>query len=92
MRDSDLVILDEPTSALDPETEVALVESLHEAGRDRLVLVVAHRLSTIRSADQILFLEDGRLVETGSHDALVARPDGAYRRFIEIQRAGADSV
>ena len=92
VRDSDLVILDEPTSALDPETEVALVESLHEAGRDRLVLVVAHRLSTIRSADQILFLEDGRLVETGSHDALVARPDGAYRRFIEIQRAGADSV
>jgi ABC-type multidrug transport system fused ATPase/permease subunit len=85
VRDSDLLILDEPTSALDPETETALVESLHAARRDRLVLVVAHRLSTIRSAHQILFLENGRIVEAGTHAELLARPGGAYRRFIEVQ-------
>lgn len=85
VRDADLLILDEPTSALDPETEAALVESLHAAGRERLVLVVAHRLSTIRSAHEILFLEDGRIVESGTHAALLARPGGAYRRFIEVQ-------
>jgi len=86
VRDSDVLVLDEPTSALDPETEMALVESLHEAGRHRLVLVIAHRLSTIRSADQILFLEEGRLIESGTHDALVVRPGGAYRRFIDASR------
>jgi ABC-type multidrug transport system fused ATPase/permease subunit len=85
VRDSDLLILDEPTSALDPETETALVESLHAARRDRLVLVVAHRLSTIRSAHQILFLENGRIVEAGTHAELLARSGGAYRRFIEVQ-------
>jgi ABC-type multidrug transport system fused ATPase/permease subunit len=86
VRDSDVLVLDEPTSALDPETEMALVESLHEAGRHRLVLVIAHRLSTIRSADQILFLEEGRLIESGTHDELVAHPGGAYRRFVEASR------
>jgi ABC-type multidrug transport system fused ATPase/permease subunit len=89
VRDSDLLILDEPTSALDPETETALVETLQAAGRERLVLVAAHRLSTIRSAGQILFLEDGRLVESGSHAELVARPNGSYRRFLDLQRDGA---
>jgi ABC-type multidrug transport system fused ATPase/permease subunit len=91
VRESDVLILDEPTSALDPETETALVESLRRAGRDRLVLVVAHRLSTIRSADRILFLADGRLVESGSHDELVARPRSAYRAFVELQRVGGDA-
>ncbi|RIL07417.1 MAG: hypothetical protein DCC71_03045 [Proteobacteria bacterium] len=89
VRESDVLILDEPTSALDPETETALVESLHAAGRERLVLVIAHRLSTIRSAHQILFLGDGRLVERGTHDELMARPEGAYRRFVELQAIGA---
>lgn len=87
VRDSDVLILDEPTSALDPETETALVESLHAAGRDRMVLVIAHRLSTIRTAHQILFLQDGRLVERGTHAELLARPQGAYRRFVEMPSA-----
>jgi ABC-type multidrug transport system fused ATPase/permease subunit len=92
VRDSDVLVFDEPTSALDPETEGALVESLHAAGRvrPRLVLVIAHRLTTIRTAHQILFLEDGRLVERGTHDELVARPGGAYRRFVELMGRGAE--
>jgi ABC-type multidrug transport system fused ATPase/permease subunit len=87
VRDTPILILDEPTSALDPETEQALVTSLREIGRDRLVLVVAHRLSTIRAADRVLVLEAGRLVEEGTPGELLARPGGAYRRFVELQRS-----
>lgn len=89
VRPSRVLVLDEPTSALDPETERRLVAALREAARDRLVLVIAHRLSTVRAADQILFLEAGRVVERGSHAELVARPNGAYRRFVDLQTRGA---
>ncbi|MED5262137.1 MAG: ABC transporter ATP-binding protein [Myxococcota bacterium] len=89
VRDARVLILDEPTSALDPETEQRLVEALREASRNRVVFVVAHRLSTIRSADQICFIDDGRIVERGSHDELMAREDGAYRSFVELQARGA---
>ncbi len=89
VRRSRIVILDEPTSALDPETEQRLVSALREASRDRLVLVIAHRLSTVRTADQILFVEDGRILERGSHPELMAKPGGAYRRFVELQTRGA---
>ena len=85
IRDSRVLILDEPTSALDPETEEYLVRSLKEAARDRLVVVIAHRLSTIAGADKIVFLDDGRLRETGSHEQLMALRDGHYRRFVELQ-------
>jgi ABC-type multidrug transport system fused ATPase/permease subunit len=85
LRRSRVLVLDEPTSALDPETEQRLVAALREASRDHAVLVVAHRLSTIRAADEILFLEDGRIVERGSHEELVSRAGGAYRRFVELQ-------
>jgi len=89
VRDAPILILDEPTSALDPETERALVEALHEASRTRLVFVIAHRLSSIRHADRILFLEDGRIAEAGSHEELMAREGGAYRRFVNLQGRGA---
>ena len=89
VRKARVLILDEPTSALDPETEQRLVASLREASRDRVVFVVAHRLSTIRSADQILFIDEGRIIERGSHDELMARPDSAYRSFVELQAQGA---
>jgi ABC-type multidrug transport system fused ATPase/permease subunit len=85
VRDAPVLVLDEPTAALDPETEMRLVATLRAVGRDRLVVVVAHRLSTIRGATRILFLEDGRIRESGSHEELLARPGGAYRRFVELQ-------
>jgi ABC-type multidrug transport system fused ATPase/permease subunit len=89
VRDAPVLILDEPTSALDPDTEQRLVAALREASRSRLVLVIAHRLSTVRAADQICFLHEGRIVEKGSHDELMARPGGAYRRFVDLQTRGA---
>ena len=80
-----VLVLDEPTASLDPETENALVAAL-EAGRsDRLLVVIAHRLSTIRRADRICFMDEGRIVESGSHDELMALPNGAYRMFVELQ-------
>lgn len=89
LRPSKILILDEPTSALDPETEQYLVSSLHEAAKSRLVVVIAHRLSTIAHADKIVYLDDGQVKEQGTHDELVAREDGAYRRFVDLQTTAA---
>lgn len=87
VRDARILIFDEPTSALDVETELGLVAALHAASRDRIVIVIAHRLSTIRGATRILFMDDGRVIESGSHDELMRWPDGAYRRFVEATEA-----
>ena len=92
LRDSKILILDEPTSALDPETEEYLVRSLHEAAKDRLVIIIAHRLSTIAHADKIVFLEDGRVLEQGTHDELIAAGEGRYREFVELQTVAADAA
>jgi len=89
VREAKILILDEPTSALDPETEQALFDSLDRIAEGRLLIVIAHRLSTIRRADRIAFLDEGVLVETGTHDELMRREDGAYRRFVELQAADA---
>ena len=80
-----ILVLDEPTAALDPETENALVDALKAERSRRLLIVIAHRLSTIRAADRICFLDEGRIVETGSHDELMAKPGGGYRRFVDLQ-------
>ncbi|HJL60311.1 MAG TPA: ABC transporter ATP-binding protein [Pseudomonadales bacterium] len=85
LRDSKILILDEPTSALDPETEEYLVKSLHEAAKNRLVIIIAHRLSTIAQADKIVFLDNGRIIEQGSHEDLMNSTDGHYRSFVELQ-------
>ena len=85
VRDARVLILDEPTSALDPETEAYLVNALHEAAKDRLVIIIAHRLSTIAHADRIYFLEEGEVRESGSHEELMAIPDGRYREYASLQ-------
>jgi ABC-type multidrug transport system fused ATPase/permease subunit len=87
LRESRILILDEPTSALDPETERYLVAALHEAAKDRAVIIIAHRLSTIAHADKIVFLEDGKVIEQGTHDELMATPGSAYAAFARLQSA-----
>jgi ATP-binding cassette subfamily B protein len=75
-------LLDEPTASLDAETERAVLANLTDWGRGRVVLLVTHRLSTVRLADRVVVLEGGRSVEIGSPDELLARSGGFYRRMV----------
>jgi subfamily B ATP-binding cassette protein MsbA len=84
LRDAPVLILDEATSALDTESERAIQSALDELQKDKTVLVIAHRLSTIEQADQILVVDDGTIIERGSHAELIAK-DGAYAQLHKIQ-------
>ncbi|MBB3949148.1 ABC transporter ATP-binding protein [Aureimonas jatrophae] len=81
LRDAPILVLDEATSALDSRSEALVQRALDEAMRERTVIVVAHRLSTVRHAEQILVVDRGRIAEHGSHDELMARPGGLYARL-----------
>ena len=82
VRNTPILILDEPTAALDAETEQAVMQNLREWGRDKVVFLITHRIATIRNADQIVFLEQGRPVEIGDHETLL-RAEGRYRAFVQ---------
>ncbi|EIO3972005.1 lipid A ABC transporter ATP-binding protein/permease MsbA [Vibrio vulnificus] len=84
LRDAPVLILDEATSALDTESERAIQSALDELQKNKTVLVIAHRLSTIEKADQILVIDDGAVVERGSHSELIEK-DGAYAQLHRIQ-------
>ena len=84
LKDPPVVLLDEATSALDSATEAAVQEALRQLGTGRTQLVVAHRLSTIRTAEQILVLDDGRIVERGAHPQLLER-QGLYAKLWAAQ-------
>lgn len=84
LRDAPILILDEATSALDTESERLVQEAVDRLVRDRTVLVIAHRLATVRDADRIVVLDEGRVVESGTHAQLLAR-GGLYRRLHDLQ-------
>ena len=88
LADPAILILDEATSSVDTRTEVLIQEAMASVRENRTSFVIAHRLSTIRGADTILVMEDGDIVEQGSHDELVAA-EGAYARLYRAQFAGA---
>lgn len=83
--DPRILILDEATSALDYESEHAVMSNMRSICKGRTVLIIAHRLSTVRHANRIVVVEKGSIVETGSHAELVDRPDGHYARLHRLQ-------
>ena len=84
LKNAPIVILDEATASVDPENEHLIQQALSALTKGKTILTIAHRLATIQSADQILVVEDGRIVQRGTHDELMAQ-GGLYRRFIEIR-------
>jgi subfamily B ATP-binding cassette protein MsbA len=84
LRNTPILLLDEPTSSLDAESEAKMQEAMDRLLIGRTVVMIAHRLSTVRKADMICFMEGGRVVETGTHDELVARR-GRYARMFKTQ-------
>lgn len=84
LKDSPIVILDEATASVDADNERAIQEAISELCKDKTLLVIAHRLKTIKDADQILVVSDGEIIERGNHDLLIQQ-DGVYTRMVSLQ-------
>ncbi len=85
LKDAPMIILDEATASIDPENEHLIQGALSELTREKTVITIAHRLATIENADQILVVEDGRIVQRGPHNSLI-QEDGLYRRFVKVRQ------
>ncbi|NHR08847.1 ATP-binding cassette domain-containing protein, partial [Chromobacterium haemolyticum] len=81
-----ILILDEATSALDYESERAIMQNMRAICQGRTVLIIAHRLSTVRGASRIIAMDQGRIVESGRHEDLLRQPDGYYARLHSLQQ------
>ena len=88
LADAPILILDEATSSLDSESEALIQEAMDRLMSERTSIVIAHRLSTVRAMDRILVFDQGRIVEEGSHEALLRKSQGHYRRLFERQAGG----
>jgi len=80
-----ILILDDSTSSVDTETEAEIRDALNELMENRTTFIIAHRIQSVMIADLILVLDKGRIIQTGTHEELVAQADGMYRRIYDIQ-------
>ena len=85
MKDSPIIILDEATANVDPENERDLMEAVKELTKEKTVIMIAHRLKTVRNADQIVVINKGRIAEQGKHEDLIAK-GGIYAKFIDTRK------
>jgi len=85
VRNTPILILDEPTAALDAVTEQQVMKNLSMWGRDRIIFLITHRISTIRRADNILYLDQGKILENGTHEELMRNENGKYKAFVEAE-------
>jgi len=92
LADAPILILDEATSSLDSESEYLIQQAMDRLMKGRTSIVIAHRLSTVRAMDRILVFDTGRIVEEGSHEQLLGRDDGHYRRLFDRQSSGIEDV
>lgn len=84
LKNAPIILLDEATASIDPENEHLIQSALSELTRGKTIITIAHRLATIEQADQILVVDDGRIVEKGTHAQLIAQP-GRYQQFVRIR-------
>lgn len=89
LKNAPIVLLDEATSSVDPENEYEILRAIDELCKGKTVISIAHRLTTVKSADQILVIENGRLVQSGTHEQLLIR-DGIYKKFIDARERAAN--
>ncbi len=85
--DADILVLDEPTAAMDAASEASIFEHFRSMSSDKMTILISHRFSTVRAADQIIVIQDGRIVERGNHESLMAE-DGQYAQLFNLQRKG----
>jgi ATP-binding cassette, subfamily B, bacterial len=84
---ADILVLDEPTAAMDAEAEATIFEHFRSLSKNRIVILISHRFSTVRMADQIVVIQDGRIIEHGNHEQLV-KQEGHYAHLFSLQARG----
>ncbi|MDH3909456.1 MAG: ABC transporter ATP-binding protein/permease, partial [Gammaproteobacteria bacterium] len=85
--DADILVLDEPTAAMDAASEAAVFELFRAESHDKMTILISHRFSTVRAADQIVVIHGGRIIERGTHESLLAE-NGTYAHLFELQAKG----
>lgn len=85
LKDAPIIILDEATASIDPENEHLIQGAISELTRGKTIITIAHRLATIENADQILVVDNGTIVQKGTHEELM-KQEGRYKRFIEVRK------
>ena len=92
LRDAPILVLDEATSALDSESEMLIQDALHNLIKNKTTIVIAHRLSTVREMDRIIVIEDGKIIEDDTHDELIKKDEGVYKKLWNLQAGGFDET
>lgn len=92
LKNAPILVLDEATSSLDSESESLIQDALNNLIKDKTTIVIAHRLSTIRKMDRIIVIENGKIIEDGKHDELVAKENGLYKKLWDLQAGGFEEI